>query len=569
MAYEIQPSSGDTGQDKPGGLKVLATGFDGTNTITWTGNLAQGFPGRVMQLRGTPLNGDGNYMVVEQISNTSARIQPTPPNNAGVVSGTVLPLAATTATNRIHNALAVTGYPATNRIQAVGVGVGVKPLDHVALAPLQTNEGNYLIEAVIGNNEIQVFGNPLTAAAPAADTVTVRSARHELHFIDETAATMALAVAGATIFQANFGAVADYITETVHSTTLPIGRQYDFRGILQARLRNTDDSTDVLLTALNEIWVNAQSDEYDLHFFGEGTPTVEHAIVLGARTGDTLSGHDGCQFFGCVPFWSTSGLSDNETVSKIRASSIKGTALWKLPDGSEIVESVIDVHGSISMPGLQGATMTDMVMETVTFIGNIPPLILGPGLQATNLNMRAAINGLLNGATGATIEGLLRSSDGTAALYLVIASTGVVFLNPRADYDLTVLCTSFPGANASKRYTYNPRFVSRSGAGTPGDPIAGLEVRIYDVNETTQVETEISGSPLTTNASGRLPSLPDLVRQNQVGGFPAVTTDYSQRLRVQGNGFRAIDQVITQTAKFEGDVAVDFLATDYEGEVST
>lgn len=583
MPYVLQPGGG-VGVPV-GTARAILTGFGGTDAITVAapGITAAngGNVGDVLEFDGTP--GDGNYMIVERVSATSFRVQPTPP--VGAVAGTAQGMPVDT----LVAAQAVGGYPANNRISVPGatfITNGVRPNDYAILAPNQTNEGIFAIQEVVSETDLIVYTNTsvLSTAAVASDTVEVARAKDIVQVIDETAGTIGAALSGGTVFQNNFGVMSDHIaiarlrdSAPVATTNLSqrIGSPYLLEGIQTFDCISSTGATITALNISNESWINLRAGTYTIGFNaapnGAASPLE---LNIGTRTGDEISGKNGALLWGVAPVLlenTANRYTDGDFLHNMRGSASKFLALagfHAIPRDGEILTSLMEGAGII-IP--LSPVSAPFLIDSLNFMSTFGLLIRTDIATVRNYTLDQSGTSFVVSAPNARVDGLLKSDESASPIYNAFQSPGVSFVDPREDYPLSELVTNiFLSTGLQKRYTFDPRFVSRSaGATAGGNPIAGLQVSVFEVNEVTQAETEVPESPFTTDAQGRLPggNVPSGTGQELVRQEDAVTN--SHRIIVEGPGWRRIDQVIQAIRPFQGDLPVDFLTPDLEGELST
>ena len=589
MPYRMEASGGSNGVPA-GSIRTITAGFAGTDQLTFSGSLSGGAAGDLIEIRGAT-SGNGNYIIIESISATVKRVQPTPPNLGGPGAATGQGIDRG-ATERKGGVDAVTAYPATNQLTAATatfVTDGVRPNDHVVIGAggTTTNEGTFVVASVIDETNITVRGNPLTAAVPVGDTVTIYRAHNVIIIEDETAATMAAIIAGLTFFQANWGIATDYITAlgvAGAGIAAGVGEAYTIDGVLEYRLVSTTGATVTELNIENEVWINPRSGEGGFtnistaFFNGEvisGSVASPMLVNIGTRAGDTLSGRDGSMLYGIHVgnFGTTRVGADDLNVmmwgSACKVERVGGNSFASIDGASELLTSII-MGQALSWPTNLGSAGI-LVVESLSHITEQGFGVFRGDADISNLVLNAPVGQFLASAPNAVVAGLLKSDVSAQPLFAFFGSSGARFLNPREDYPLSELGAEFfPGTSPDfgKSYTFNPRFVSRDTVGNTGSPISGLIVEISEINETTQVATAVTGSPFTTDANGQINSGAgvELDRQKLVS---TTIRDFSHRLEVEGAGFRRIDQVVQITEPFSADVAVDFLQPDFEEEFAT
>jgi len=228
----------------------------------------------------------------------------------------------------------------------------------------------------------------------------------------------------------------------------------------------------------------------------------------------------------------------------------------RLNTGAEVIGSVVKSGVLI----LQHGTL----MESVVLYGRQALQALGVGDQANLLLSAQDVPSVVSSA--ATISGLLVGDDVATPAFLFTAGTGILsILDPRAAYDIfDLLSFSFGTAEGELDFTYNPRFVSRDSAGSTPAPIEGLVLSLYAIDESDLSETPVFEDE-ETDASGRLFASAGtfLYRQYVNNGDNFL---YSHRLVIQGGGYRIVRGTFQITGPELGDIPVDRISPDYEGE---
>jgi hypothetical protein len=148
------------------------------------------------------------------------------------------------------------------------------------------------------------------------------------------------------------------------------------------------------------------------------------------------------------------------------------------------------------------------------------------------------------------------------------------FRDPLTDYLISDLVSyAYATSLARIEYSWLPRFVRLDPMGAYPIPVSGLRIRAYEFYELVPGSgTEVSGSPWTTDAQGRinggnpvyLKARTDLYYGARIPGL-----EVGVRFTVEGSGYRFLNQLLKMRAPLDYDVRVQLLETDFEGEVST
>lgn len=589
------------------GTARQATGFDGTDTLTFSGAVPAAVGDCILVERVTAA-ADGHYLVVEDVSSTVKRVQPMPPNLGGLAGvgfcqAMARDVSGAGATNDAKVASrAVTSYPAANQVRSTGaqfVTRGVRRNDYVILGPGgagSTNEGVHVVDSVIDEDNITVKTGTLSTAAPTGDTVIVAQPRNLVEILDETASTMAAVIAGATVHQPNWGPLSDYVAslDVEGAGTEPgVGQAYTLDGVIEIRFVRGTGSNVPSFSLQDEVLINLRagkvatlgSDLNNAVHFNMRTkaliaaPPSRATITVGTRTGDRVSGRNGGLFYGVAPatrrgtalytagqlsvFVRASGVKLARTTNNYIMSGQNGS----LPFAELVTTTWTGAPPSWPVSSAAGIPFGAFVVDSANVVDATTALVIaaqGADVRNLTVDARDASAGILFGDDARVAE-ILKSDQSVVPLYAVIASDDVVMLDPREDYPLSELAQLlFNSTGWRKDYTFNPRFVERAEGSVPaGNPISGLTVAIFSVDEVTSAEAEIAGSPFVTDAQGRIDTDGVQLSREVEGDV------FSHRMVVEGPGFRVVNQVFQITAPFSGDVAVDFLRPDLEGELST
>lgn len=186
-------------------------------------------------------------------------------------------------------------------------------------------------------------------------------------------------------------------------------------------------------------------------------------------------------------------------------------------EGIEVVASIVRRDNILGTGG-------GHVVRSGIFYGTSALLVLG-ALDAKNLIVpsQTALAGL---TAAVTIEGLL-ISDETAGPWT--ATAAVTILNPQEDYDITTHPAFGGGANFTKKYAFNRRFIASANDAPPA-AVAGYPVQIFEIKDVDDLTTLVFTG--TTDANGMLNAGDgvDLRRQNLGDGL------FSYRLSGPGLG---------------------------------
>lgn len=480
---------------------------------------------------------------------------------------------------------AITNFLVGSIIQAAGalfVTNGVRKNDTaIVLGAGTTLSGAYRVTEVISETQIRVAGaskgKTAFGASAGAGTVQVRAGSWLASVLDETSPSWTALRSGATGPDGSTGA--DFIDRRTLGNRLTM---FTTHGLRRIRLDHTLNSASTWVSE-REVVIADRVDAVDCDIV-YGTGATPGDLVRIGRAGVDRYGADfGSAWIGWRPTASSTapGPADSLSCSLYLSymNSINATNSGSLGTGNQgsFIASMIDGYLMYAPGGFApviGAVFTGTIESMISRSPSFAVTLLGSPASYDNvLVTEAGSAGFMVGVTG-FLQGLLASDD-VPTPYFQLLGSDVTVLNPRADYTLVELFTVFSGTGTLS-YTWSPRFVQR-GSGVPL-AIPGLSVRVFEVNESTLVETEIAGSPFTTNASGFIPAQGPGATQIGHGidlrrglALPlAANTLLSHRMIVEGAGYRRIDSYFTMRApKINFDLPVDILRTDFEGEFST
>ena len=568
MPYNIVQSDGFTAVYTP---QAAITGYGGANRINHATLGTRNKVGRCLRVRGTATN-DGNYSIIGQISPTQTDVAPAV--TADPVAGTVQ-VCFDATTKQV--ATPVTAFPATpGQVTAAGAnfanlfGTGlVQKNDRCYVIGSTSNDGAWWVDSVVDANNLIVRplnGQPalVSEAVPGGTTIQVVQGCHELEILDEAAADLLQAWINNAV-DPNFGSGVggpggDFIEYlwTGNFFGSPHARYAFLEGIGVVRIQQSGATATTLDLSDHSVISKQMAGDFCV-FQSLGATALVSTIRLGRSQGtDRYGVSHSTALYGFV-FGEDFDSQWASTKTRLKIESYG--SLWRgRTSGRDTHPPGTIMRGSI-FAGSQQVKSTAEIESHVEWTTNFG-LIWGGAPDAANILFGDSNN--LGGSfdPGVVIEGLLKS-DAVASPMLTIFTGDVTLLNSREDYGLTGL---IQGAAAKVRYTWNPRFVERDAAGVTGSPIGGLIVRVFDVRESTGGESQPYGASFTTisggGSAGRINGGAglDLLREDLTAGF------YSQRITVEGAGYRAINMVITMRSKLDVDVPVDFLRPDLEEE---
>lgn len=519
--------------------------------ITLASNEANVALGKLFEIRSSTTTANNKcWTIIWQHATTPLRVfavaetmtaQGASGNGAAVENGTL----KVTAT-------AVTSFVSTSRIQATGALFqtrGVVKGDRLAIYAGALNRGSYYISAVIDENNVDVVSlsfaaAPLSTGGLTGETLVVYDGFGVLTATNEAAMSWST-IKTAYPFLVDSSPCGDKLT--VHRVAI-------LRGIIlkQTGATHTDftSSKEVILPYRSTINVIQWT------ILDTGGVAASSAVVSGTPGSDGNSFSQGSYWMG----GSLSMTGGSKFRAELVGSVVHGSRTAHSTGTSAIVRGCLYDETTL--------IMQDGEARLAVQAGNAQALLATSNtVDWFDVFMSSASTaGFLTGGD-LLIENMLVGDDAPNPLFQVFADS-ITIRNPKADYSLARLFSIiFSARGGIVDYTWNPRFVSRDSTGLVGSPIQGITVTVSDINGTTLNETAHASSPLITDANGRINGGAGInlwARRTADGG-----PEYSQRIRAAVSGYRALDMIIKMTSPFSGDVPIDFLATDFEGEVST
>lgn len=162
-------------------------------------------------------------------------------------------------------------------------------------------------------------------------------------------------------------------------------------------------------------------------------------------------------------------------------------------------------------------------------------------------------------ASTITIEGFDAGGQ-VATPYFQHLSAQVTLLDPLQDFVLSSCFSTFNAGSWGRiSYTWNPRFVGRDETTKTKLPLAGVTVRVVEINETTLAETLVD--TYTTDASGRINSGAGVDLRARQRDHPNTDTEYSYRVTAGLMGHEFLHWILKPSAR----VTADQLMLPYSG----
>jgi len=508
--------------------------------------------GRLMEIAQSATN-DGIYTVTNIAGNNVTVAEPI--NNSGASGvGTCTGPGA----ERIVGS-GITSFPDDHTILASGAGFitnGVLKGDRIAVYGDAVNDGSYMVDRVQTEDQLTVVDHinlvasgALTASGASTGSILVSEGFGTVTISGEAVSSWA-GLAG------TYPYLVDGERPCGPTATLTV-RQIP--AINRLKFQTASGEASRLWFSQKEVVLPIRSSSFSINWnFDEvlGDPFI---IVLGAAGTDADFGGQSGSYWFHGSFGGQGSFGVNYLLGAW-ASVLHGLPTLWYPGENAIVRNCLVVEDG----GIFFEDGTDVENVTLTD-ANFGPGVKGGVVETADLSvLKTGALAALNSDT--TIQDFRITNDTYKPVWWVFTpGITVTARDPKGDYSAAELFNLFNTSSGIVEYTWDPRFVSRDSTGLVGDPISGLAVSIYNIEAGS--ETEISGSPFTTNASGQIDTDIYLMARYKFGFFAPV--EISQRIVVEGQGYRTLNQVIKMARPFEGDVAIDFLYTDFEGEVST
>lgn len=452
-------------------------------------------------------------------------------------------------------AQAISSFSDDHTVVASGAGFitnGVLVGDRVGVYGDAVNDGSYFVERVLTEDSLAVVGiNNLLASG----ALTVSGASTGNLLVSEGYGT--LTVSGeATSSWADVQTAFPFLV----LDDRPAGLTSTLKVYSLPTLKTVEVKTEVgsggAWVSQNEAVLPLRSSNAVITWDLSGVLGDRYEFQLGnAGTGD-FGGDSGAYWFnGCYP---SQGVNTNYKTLAY-ASVLHGNgAIWYPGQDSVIRHCLVAHDGGLFVEA--GGVVTNLTYTDASYGFSATGAIESSDVAVVNTAGLSVVN------VDNVIEDFRISDDAyTPVWWVFVPGVTVTARNPKEDYGTAELFNLFSTSSGIVDYTWQPRFVSRDSLGLEGDPISGLAVRVYEIEGAS--EAEIAGSPFTTNVSGQLGTDVYLKARYKYGFNSPVELSY--RVLVQGRGYRTLNQVIELGRPFVGDVPVDFLLTDYEGEVST
>jgi hypothetical protein len=324
-------------------------------------------------------------------------------------------------------------------------------------------------------------------------------------------------------------------------------------------------------------WVS--EDELVTPYRTDATPVVFKHFEIGSSLGSTIRlGRAGSDDHGFSHGSTWIGIGSNVARDLFTSrlllrmacygSLLRGVSLDLEANGILVGCSLVDCAVSSRGIGVLRNVLEQGVVQAT------PPFVLGATTAIESLVIGSSSFYSFVAFGSAVIAEILVSDDCYFPRWYLFGVPMLTFRDPQEDY-LAAELVAYSDATslASIDYSWRPRFVQLDLTGAVPIPIPGLTVRGYQYYEgDLGSEWEVSGSPWTTDAQGRINgglAVPLLARTDVYDGARTQDVEVVTRFTVEGAGYRFVNQLLKMRAPLDYDVRVQLLETDFEGEVST
>jgi hypothetical protein len=578
---------------KPAGVAGTISAFTG-NVITHS--VLSGLAvGQVVTLSGTTSN-DGKYTITEiVVGTTQTRVVPTP--NAETAAGTIQRWEENTAK---LGPVTVTNFLASNVITAAGatfITDKVQKNDRAIITDSGgpqgggANDGAWYVDSV--DSETQLTVRPMNGQANvvvmagSGASIYVRQGNHRLWIQDESSITLSSMLANTIPLPQQApasdsfcsGVIGDFLEERALMSKI----LYLVQGIGSIQMVNTG-ATNTVWNSLDEIVVNLNKRKTgtqgcNIQWADPNALATQSEFNKGtADGGDRYSADQGSVWigFGQSKITEPTAFAYTTKITESRYGSYEDTTNED-GTGSDNFAGIIKFYHSIIRPLLTLVSGTGHVLENpIVYPTGLNVEEVPTGIDLKNFALTKSLSNVPIVHIGADIrvpiEGLRLSDLISSGIWNLLNVIWDV-LNPKEDYDESLLFGAVTSGEGRKSYTFNPRFVTRNSVGGVPSLIQGLSVQIFSINETTTAEVSLGS--WSTDANGRLSGIEtdrdgiNLQRQINNG----VATDYSHRILVRGVdsvtgiAFKARNERFVMRTELDIDFAMDILQPDYEGEL--
>jgi hypothetical protein len=515
--------------------------------VTFSGLPTDAVVGRLFQYGGSAVGNDGYYTAIN-IAGSAVTVSEAI-NPVGVPDG--LGRFTLYGVEHITSGPAITSFPDAKTVRVNTAAFETNDAhvgDRLAIYGDANNDGSYIVTKVVNQTDVEVVdrylnANPLTVAA-ATGNIRLTAGYGKLTITDIAVLSWAVVAAGVP----NLPIKREPVGSNMTNVRIPTLREIE---IVQTGATSSkwDSQEEVVLP------YRSVGDTVDIDWTASGGSALRSTLQLGTAGSAEYGVSEGAYWIG-----SSFVYSNPNNLIKLEA---YGSALHT--SGASTIASGTD--GKFRTALINRATVTMFAGSEVRNLGHSSAgfaIVVGTATaDIENLFMAKGTSGFVVAGGGTVIVSNFRVSTDVATPAWLLLLVNFIARDPQEDYSLARLFGPFGSETHRIDYTWNPRFLSRDSTGLTGNPIQGLTVRVYDINETTLVEVEIPNSPFITDVNGRINGGVGDFLQARSGPTDA---EYSQRVTVEGAGFRAINMIIKMRSPLDVDIPVDFLTPDFEGE---
>ncbi|MCK9420228.1 MAG: hypothetical protein M0R70_12700 [Nitrospirae bacterium] len=215
----------------------------------------------------------------------------------------------------------------------------------------------------------------------------------------------------------------------------------------------------------------------------------------GQKTTDNYGTSASCVVLGYSPTSTTGGSAKTKHLMYGSSFFSTNTVAGLLGGGSEVCNCIINYL-------IMCQTNAPDVITGTTFQNKMIQMLIAPTIFTDNtLSSHSAPVLLMN--ANVVIKNLQKSAAVSAALFTMINAT-CTLRNPKWDATINQIAAAASGCYRYIDYPLSLKVVSGfNGANPPAEvPIEGALVNVWEINQSTGVQTEMTGSPFTTDANG-------------------------------------------------------------------
>lgn len=239
----------------------------------------------------------------------------------------------------------------------------------------------------------------------------------------------------------------------------------------------------------------------------------------------------------------------------------------KLGDGSKFFGTIVNglLQEAQSSQSGSGVEFQDLIVYSES---ESAPVIADAVAYGDNVIFGGTlIAGSLFNVGAISIQGLRIGDSLPTVFYNILLNTSLELVDPEPDVDLDARIVTLLGTNeqAFKLYTFNPTIV-----GDMRVPVQSATVSIYKIDDAAPLgaQTEISGSPFTTDVNGQFGGGDGttLTIQHKYTPNPATTDNFHHRITIEKEGYTVRDFRFKLTGCFSSQIALQPAEYALEGE---